>query len=249
MKILFVIHAAFEKPGSIETWAKKLGHLTQEVSPYKGEKLPDIKDFDFLVVMGGPQSPLEIDKAPYLADEIELIKQAVKEKKRILGFCLGAQLIGEALGAKTERSPNRELGAYPIKLLDASKYDPIFQRFPETFDVMHWHSDMPGIPDGGVLLAKSDGCPRQVFRVGDRIYGFQCHLELTQKLVKEMIEHCPDDLKAGTYIMTERELMQIDYSQINLKMENVLDYLANLPELIFQNTSQEDDRNTRVFRM
>jgi GMP synthase (glutamine-hydrolysing) len=230
VNILIVIHAAFEEPGHIETWANKHNYHIQKVSPYKGEKLPDIASYDFLIVMGGPQSPLEIDKSPYLADEIGLIKQAINHKKRILGICLGAQLISESLGAKTERSPHREIGAYPIELFDAAKYDPIFQTLPSKFDVMHWHNDMPGIPQGGVLLAKSDGCPRQAFRYGDRVYGFQCHLELTPELVKGMIEHCPHDLKPGAFIMTKEQLMAVDYSQINSKLEAILDYLVNLPE-------------------
>ena len=234
MKILFVIHASFEKPGVIESWAKKCGHHTQEVSPYKGEKLPDIKDIDMLVVMGGPQSPLEINKDPYLLDEIELIKKAIKTQKRIIGICLGAQLIGEALGVKTERSPNREIGMHAIQLLEDAKYDPVFQKFPAVSDVMHWHSDMPGIAKGAVLLAKSEGCPRQVFRYGDRIYGFQCHFELTKELVKGMIESCPSDLKEGTYVRTVKELMESDYQPMNLRMEQLLNYLAKLPELIFE---------------
>src|SRR3990167_2476814 len=101
MKILTLIHASFEKPGSISIWAKKNNHEITEVHPYKGDKIPDVSSFDFLIVMGGPQSPLAMDKAPYLADEIETIKKALNAKKRILGVCLGAQLIGEALGAKT----------------------------------------------------------------------------------------------------------------------------------------------------
>lgn len=228
MKILFITHAAFEESGCIETWAKKKGHETQIARPYMGEQLPNINDFDFLVVMGGPQSPLEIDKAPYLADEITLIKQAILKNKRIIGICLGAQLIAEALGAKTERSPHREIGMHLVELLDEAKFDPVFSQFPEKFDVMHWHSDMPGIPEGGVLLAKSEGCPRQIFRYGDRIYGFQCHFELTQELVKGMIEHCPNDLKAGTYVRSVKELMDADCSQMNSKMEIILDYLASL---------------------
>lgn len=231
MRILLILHAEFEKPGSIETWAKKNSFATLEVRPYKGEKLPNVNDFDFLVVMGGPQSPLEIEKALYLNDEINLIKQAIVKQKRIIGICLGAQLIGEALGAKTERSPNREVGMYLVEMLNEAKFDPIFSQFPETFDVMHWHSDMPGVPDGAVLLAKSEGCPRQIFRFGDRIYGFQCHFELTQDLVKDMIEKCPNDLKAGTYIRSEKELLYADYSQINAKMDKILNYLAQLPEI------------------
>jgi GMP synthase (glutamine-hydrolysing) len=239
MKILFVVHASFEKPGCIESWAHKQGHYTRTVSPYKGERLPDINEFDLLVVMGGPQSSLELDKAPYLYDEIGLIEQAIKEQKRILGVCLGAQLIAEALGAKPERSPHREIGMYPVELLDSAKGDPVFSHFPSKFDVMHWHSDMPGIPTGAVLLAKSEGCPRQAFRYGDRIYGFQCHFELTLELVNGMIANCVEDLaKPGDYIRSAKELIESDYSQINSKMEFVLDYLAKLPEPTLQDKSQ-----------
>lgn len=228
MKILFVTHASFEKPGSIETWAKKNGHETQEVSPFKGENIPDINEFDFLIVMGGPQSPLKMEKAPYLADEITLIKQAIDKKKRIIGICLGAQLIGEAFGAKTERSPHREIGIFSVEQLETAKLDPIFKQFPQIYDVMHWHSDMPGIPTGAVLLAKSEGCPRQIIRYDDRIYGFQCHFELTRELVQEMMEHCSTDLKPGPYVSSAKELTSADYSQINAKMDKVLDYLAGV---------------------
>lgn len=229
MKILFVIHASFEKPGFIETWANQHGHPTQSVSPYKGEELPDVDGFDFIVVMGGPQSPLAIDEAPYLRDEINFIKQAIKKQKRILGVCLGAQLIGEALGAATERSPHREIGIYPIELLEAAKDDPMFKNFSAKFDVMHWHSDMPGIPEGAVLLAKSEGCPRQVVRYSDRIYGLQCHFELTQELVGKMVSHCVSDLVGKQrYVRSAKELIEADYSEINAKMEIILDYLVSV---------------------
>ncbi len=228
MNILFVTHASFEKPGSIETWVKRNNHNSIEVCPYAGQSLPAIDNFDMLVVMGGPQSTIEIDKSPYLKDEIELIKQALNMNIRIVGVCLGAQLISEALGAKTERSPNKEIGMYPVDLLDGARQDPIFSDFPVKFEVMHWHSDMPGLTDGIKLLAKSEGCPRQIYRFGDRVYGFQCHFELTRELVATMIEHCESDLKAGKYVMTSEQLMALDYSKINAQMDKVLDYLSNL---------------------
>lgn len=228
MKMLVITHASFEKPGSIQNWAERNSYQITEVKPYAGEKLPQIDGFDFLVVMGGPQSPLSMDESPYLRDEIEIIKDAIKQGKRIVGVCLGAQLIGEALGAKTERSPNREIGSYPLELLEAAKDDPVFSTLPKHFDVMHWHSDMPGIPEGGRLIAKSEGCPRQIFTYGDRIYGFQCHFELTEELVSTMIESCPNDLKAGRYVMSQEELMNVNYDDINQKMDAVLNHLAQI---------------------
>src|SRR5688572_6230583 len=124
MQILCIMHADFEPPGVIEEWANKKKYPFNIIKPFKGDDCPPVKDFDWLVIMGGPQTPLALKKFPYLNDEIELIQQAVTEKKLLLGVCLGAQLIGEALGAKTERSPEKEIGVFPIQLTSAAKQDP-----------------------------------------------------------------------------------------------------------------------------
>lgn len=231
MKILCISHASFEKLGHIETWANKNNHIIRKVNPYRGETLPKIDDFDFIIIMGGPQSPMHIDDAPYLIDEIELIKEAIKQNKRIMGICLGAQLIAEALGAKTKPSPHREVGMYLIELLDDAKNDPVFRHFPDKFEVMHWHSDMPGLPNDAVLLAKSEGCPRQAFRYGDRVYGFQFHFEMTQSLLEGMVQNCLGDLiEKGKYIRPFKEILETDCSEINLKLESVLEYMASVPQ-------------------
>src|SRR3546814_5089581 len=102
--------------------------------------------------MGGPQSPLALEEAPYLKDEIELIRKAIHAEKLVIGFCLGAQLIGEALGGKTERSPEREIGIYPVSLTPEGLKDDLFRDFSEIFNVIHWHNDMPGLTKDAQLL-------------------------------------------------------------------------------------------------
>src|SRR5579863_889723 len=130
MRIHTIIHAPFEMPGIIETWAVSKRHNLSSTHIYKGEKLPDVAAMDFLIIMGGPQSPVEIEKYPYLRDEITLAKQAIDQSKAVLGVCLGAQIIGESLGAATERSPNKEISVYPIHLTQAGEADAIFKMFP-----------------------------------------------------------------------------------------------------------------------
>jgi GMP synthase (glutamine-hydrolysing) len=228
MRIHCVIHAEFENPGIIETWAKEQGHIILETHTYKGEILPTADKFDLLIIMGGPQSPLNIDKWPYLQDEMILITQAIKENKAILGICLGAQLIAECLGAKTEQSPYKEVGLFPIELLPAADQDPVFSKFPKNFSVMHWHNDMPGLPKNTELLAKSNGCPRQAFKVGDRIYGLQCHLEMTKNNILDMLEHCESDLKPDLYVDSKQQLLSHDLEPVNQKMIALLDYLGKV---------------------
>lgn len=141
---------------------------------------------------------------------------------------------GEACG---ENAANRAAVNQYLISLEAWRFesfasiaatDPVLSGFPKQLDVMHWHNDMPDIADGIKLLAKSEGCPRQIFRFGDRVYGFQCHFELTKELVESMVKHCGNDFKAGKYVMTPDQLMKIDYSKINAHLDKVLDYLSNV---------------------
>lgn len=226
MHIHYLIHADFESPGAIDTWVQLNAHTFSSTHTYKDEQLPKPTDFDFLIVMGGPQSATQLDKWPYLKDEIDLIKQTIAANKPILGICLGAQLLAESLGVKTQKSPHREIGVFPIELLPDAKEDPLFSQFPACFNVMHWHSDMPDIPDGARLLAKSAGCPQQAFSVGDRLYGLQFHLEITPNDVKAMLPH-EGELKPGPYIETKEKLLSHDLKDINKKLFEVLDYLSS----------------------
>lgn len=226
MHIHFILHADFEKPGSIDSWVTKKGYTSSTTSPYKGELLPSNDNFDFLIIMGGPQSPTNLIEFPYLKDEIGFTKKAIEKNKSILGICLGAQIIGEALGAKTDRSPHKEVGAFPISLTPDGLHDPIFKHFPKQFEAMHWHNDMPGVPNGAIILAESLGCPRQVVRYSDKIYGLQCHLEMTPELVKGMLDHCKEDLQPSLYTQKSEHMLATDFSDINEKLHFILDKIT-----------------------
>ncbi len=230
MRIHIIIHASFEKPGVIETWATHQGHTLSYTHIYREEQLPESSQIDFLIIMGGPQSPLELDKYPYLREEIALTKLIINQKKAVLGICLGAQIIGESLGAKTERSPNKEIGVFPIYLTAEGEQDPIFKQFSKSFDVMHWHNDMPGVPTGSALLAYSEGCPRQVIRYAKCVYGLQCHMEMTAELVQGMTEHCAADLNSGKYVQGIEKMRSSNFSTINEKMILILDQLTVLAQ-------------------
>lgn len=231
MKIHYILHADFETPRTIDEWAIERGHSTSLSRPFAGEPLPSADEFDTLIVMGGPQSPRNLKNAPYLVDEIALIKSSLKESKFILGFCLGAQLIGEALGGKTEKSPNKEVGIFPIQLNSLGMVDPIFQSIPDLFDVLHWHNDMPSLPEGAKVLAASEGCPRQVIRFGEKVLGFQCHPEATIFQVKEMITHCPEDLGFSTYTQTADDMLDRNFSAMRQIMHKILDniFITQMP--------------------
>jgi GMP synthase (glutamine-hydrolysing) len=226
LRILCIQHADFETPGTIEQWASENEHSFKIEKPYRGEQLSDVGDFDILIPMGGPQSALQAAEFPYLHPEIALIRTAFSKNKKILGFCLGAQLIGQALGANTERSPEKEIGVYPIRLTTEGTNDPLFKGLPHTFPVIHWHSDMPGLTDSAAVLASSPGCPRQIVRYGNNAYGFQCHMEITVDGIKTMIEAVPEDLRPSRFTQSRAALLANDYSSINSSLVTILDRLV-----------------------
>ena len=227
------MHESFESPAAIVIWAQKKGCDIKYTRLYNGDTFPGECNFDFLVVMGGPQSPattLEESSHFDAPKEIAFIKKTIEQNKILLGVCLGAQLIGEARGAKFDHSPNREIGVFPIKLTEDGKQDPIIGAFPEKFLVGHWHGDMPGLTSESKILATSEGCPRQIVRFSPKIYGFQCHFEFTPKAVDDMIKNNSHELegyKGLSYIETAEQLRNHDYNEMNELLFVFLDGISN----------------------
>ncbi|MCC8378948.1 type 1 glutamine amidotransferase [Xenorhabdus sp. PB30.3] len=233
MRIHFVVHEYFEAPGAYEDWAKARGYQTTFSRVYLGEKLPDsLDDIDFLIVMGGPQSPATtIAECPHFdaASEKQLILKAISSNKAVIGVCLGAQLIGTALGAGFANSPEKEIGKYPIMLTEEGLKNNKFSHFGEMLEVGHWHSDMPGLTPDAKIIAFSEGCPRQIIEYQHLVYAFQCHMELTTEVVELLIQNSEKELsKANEYkfVQTPEVLRTHDYSEMNNKLFVFLDKLA-----------------------
>jgi GMP synthase (glutamine-hydrolysing) len=235
MRIHFVMHESFEAPAAIEIWAQERSLDIAYTRLYEGDKFPEECDFDFLVIMGGPQSPeTTLEECPHFdaAKETAFIQKAVGKNKLILGVCLGAQFIGHALGARVERSPHREIGVFNVSLTEDGKKDPFFSSFPETFPVGHWHGDMPGLTPDAKILAVSEGCPRQIVRYAPNIYGFQCHFEFNRNTIEDMIANSSEELKqhqGRPFIETEEQLRSHDYDEMNRLLFGFLDRFSAQP--------------------
>lgn len=228
MKIICIQHVDFETPGIIESWAHKKDYSFQIIKPYHGENFPILQDVDFVLSMGGPQSPRDANHLSYLREEIQFLKNAITLDKHVLGFCLGAQLMGEALGGKTLKSPEKEIGVFPITLTEKGHKDALFYDFPSSFPVIHWHNDMPGATPGATLLAESKGCPAQAYRYGQKAYGLQFHMEITKEGIEHLISHVPEDLSPSLFTQSQNELLQQDYASINQQMTLILDRFVAL---------------------
>lgn len=235
MNIHFILHETFEVPGAYLKWAQERGHNVTSTKVYEEEKLPETVDgIDFLIVMGGPQSPDENRQAfPYYDPkaEIKLIQKAIDADIYIVGVCLGAQLLSVAYGGKYEHSPEREIGVFPINLTEAGLDDEHIKGFGSTLDTGHWHGDMSGLSDNAVVMATSKGCPRQIVRFSPKHYAFQAHLEFDPEAIDLLIaadgeEHLRQQNQELPFVQTPEQLRANDYSQMNKKLFAFLDSLT-----------------------
>lgn len=224
MRIHCIIHDEFELPGYYATWCSKKGFEMKFVHVKKPCAFPAHTDYDALLLMGGTQNAKKLHQYPYLINELAFIKQAIEYNKKIIGVCLGAQLLGECYGAKTEKSPHREIGVFPVTLTNAGKNDPLFRHFPNIFLSGHWHDDMPGLPSSTTILAESAGCPRQIVKYSDSVYGLQCHLEFTKSCVTALLNSCNNQLKSRTYVQSPQEILSNDYNEVNKNLHIFLEH-------------------------
>ena len=227
MKVHFVLHETFEVPGAYLKWAQERGHQVTTTKVYENETLPEsVDDIDFLIVMGGPQSPDEDREAfPYYDPqaEIQLIQKAIKADRYIVGVCLGAQLLSVAYGAEYEHSPEREIGVFPITLTEAGLKDEYVKVLGPALITGHWHGDMPGLSEDAVVLATSQGCPRQIIRFSSKHYAFQAHLEFDPEAVDLLIaadgEEVLDEQSSKlTFVQNPQAIRDYDYREMNAKL-------------------------------
>jgi len=153
---------------------------------------PPVNEADALILMGGSMSAN--DNLPFITREIEYIRGAVSGGKPVLGVCLGAQLIAKTLGARVYANHVKEVGWAPVTFTDSAPRDPLFTGLAGPEVIFHWHGETFDLPSGAELLASSVACRNQAFRVSDRIYGLQFHLEVTPAMI---VEWCREDEACG----------------------------------------------------
>ncbi|MEI7649278.1 MAG: type 1 glutamine amidotransferase [Methanomicrobiales archaeon] len=161
-------------------------------------------DATHLVFLGGPMSVNDEKELPWLKEEKELIRRAVKKRVPVLGLCLGAQLIASAHGATVYRFVN-ESGWYPVHTIPDSTG--VFTSFPDTFHVFQMHGETFHLPVGGRLQCRGDNVPHQGFRFGSAL-GLQFHLEMTDVLIRDWTKNERKFLKERIGRDTERYLAE-----------------------------------------
>jgi GMP synthase-like glutamine amidotransferase len=209
MRILFLQHDPLDGPGALIEWAHTQGYTTATCLICEGQPPPPLDSFDLLISLGGPMGAYEEEKHPWLALEKQYLRDAVAAGKKLVGLCLGCQLLADALGGKAYRHTIKEFGWQPIMLTEEGK-----KLFPEkkgadstfapenhekgqflalkaheksSFLAFQWHGDTYSLPPGAVQLARNEACEQQAFLIGKQVLGLQFHLEWTESMMRDAL--------------------------------------------------------------
>lgn len=180
-------HISCEPPGVFSEVMRERGVDPVAVELDENESLPDWRDFDAVLAMGGPMGADDDADHAWLSDEKQLVREVVEDGRPFLGVCLGVQLLASALGARVHTMEGPELGLLPVELTAEGREHPLFEGVEDPFPSLQWHGDTFELPEGAVRLASSPAA-NQAFQVGERGFGIQFHLEVTPEMAREWAE-------------------------------------------------------------
>jgi GMP synthase-like glutamine amidotransferase len=200
-------HSPTEGPGYFATYLDSRGIPWHLIAVDQGEAVPeDPERFGGLVFMGGPMSVN--DDLPWIAPALQLIRQGIARDVPVLGHCLGGQLMSKALGGTVGRSQFKEIGWGEVLIADNPVARQWFGPGIERFESFHWHGETFTIPQGAVCIMGNRYCENQGFVTGNSL-GMQCHVEMTEELVKSWCETGADEIaKSGGPAVQSPQRMQ-----------------------------------------
>lgn len=200
-------HVPFETPGKLGSWITAHEHSISYSRLFDNDPFPATSSFDGLIILGGPMSVHDTDLFPWLATEKRFVNAAIQSGKKILGICLGAQLLAEGLGSNVYSNPEKEIGFMPVSFTEAGKRCSIFNGLQEKPIVFHWHGETFDTPVGATNLAFSDHCTNQAFIFKEHVLALQFHPEITREIVKEMLIHEAADITIGPAIHSAQKIV------------------------------------------
>ena len=231
-RLLVLQHLERERPGLFVNLAEERGFSVCTFRLDLGDSLPELRNGDLLLVMGGPMGIRDIGTStyPWLIEEVGLIKEALKQGIGIIGVCLGAQLLAYAAGGDVERlqedgsdQPLAEIGWENIFPNSLENHCQLTTLLAYPFPVLHWHADRILLPNTAELIASSCRCKEQLFSIGSLAYGIQFHVEIDNEMVNTWISEDHKFISSALGVdgqsVLKKQQKEFGYKTLNSRLE------------------------------
>jgi len=173
-----IYHVAFEDAGTLEPVLDERGIGLTYLQAGRDDLIPSL-DADLVLVLGGPIGIYEIDRYPFLKEELAIVEQLVKKGTPVVGICLGAQALAAVLAARVYPGKQAELGWDTLTLTDEGMASPL--GVLDGLHILNWHGDTFDLPTGATRLASTELTPNQAFSYGPNVLALQFHVELPER--------------------------------------------------------------------
>jgi len=188
-------HVGHEGPGYLADFLDARKIPWQLIAIDRGDAIPSSPaDYSGLVFMGGPMSVN--DDLPWIPRSLHLIREAVATGIPVLGHCLGGQLIAKALGGSITRNPIKEIGWGTVRITTEPKAADWLDG-SSAFPAFHWHGETFSIPHDAVRILESSHCPNQAFTLDNRHLALQCHVEMTEAMIRDWCDKGAEEIAAA----------------------------------------------------
>jgi GMP synthase-like glutamine amidotransferase len=134
------------------------------------QPIPNISPYHGLIVLGGSPNVDQEKEYPFLKAEKETIHRVIEKGMPYLGFCLGHQLLAEALGCTVRPNHCISVGLVQGKVTHQGRVHVLFRDMPTTFTLFKWHSEavIPPLPKQVNPLVTSKDCQIEAISVEGR---------------------------------------------------------------------------------
>lgn len=230
-KTVYILqHAFHEHPAVLGRALEAQGIQSRIIRLDQNESLPELQSASGLISLGGPMHANDTTNFPWIESELELMKVALERQMPIVGICLGGQILAKALGGTVVRNERMEVGWHPITQTLEGLKDPLLSPLIGNPRIFQWHEDTFLLPSEALLLAQSEACSRQAFRVNRNVYGFQFHPEADHQLVDEwtLTEGIEEDIAAiqaregDTFVQSKEDIrrLALEFEENSLLITN-----------------------------
>jgi GMP synthase-like glutamine amidotransferase len=159
-RLLVIVNDIESQPGLLTRWMisenvefdLRIGGVSHPAGP------AELDAYDGLIMLGGGYMPDETDRAPWLADEAELVRRALATDLPQFGICLGGQLIAHVIGGDVRAQTGApEKGYTRIDTTAEAAADPVFSAIRPRTSFVESHVDrIVALPEEATLLATSE---------------------------------------------------------------------------------------------
>ncbi len=157
----------------------------------------DLSGFDGWVISGSANSAYE--DLPWIHQTEDLLRKLVADEAPVVAVCFGHQLLAQALGGRVAKSDDG--------------WGAGMHRYHFSGDVPAWMSPAPDggvriiashqdqvveLPEGAVVLARTDHCPIAAYTLGRSVFAIQPHPEFTAAVSRGLVERRRDRIGEAT---------------------------------------------------